>query len=185
MEKQLKFSVKTLDMRIETRESLARLRSLPFISGLVPLDLGSEEHLYQLDERPGVEEYFRRQPELKVWYDNLPWDKGPDYYDDHWGGGGGYSGPPRMLMTNPLRSRRDYSAVGRKTFLVEQLPEEPRSRDFTDILDLAKKAKAREFGLSERAKATKTASLPTRLAKDLSELGDIILANWIRKHHAH
>lgn len=28
-----------------------------------------------------------------------------------------------MSMTQPLRSRRDYSAVGRKTFLVEQLPD--------------------------------------------------------------
>ncbi len=26
-------------------------------------------------------------------------------------------------MTQPLRTRRDYAAVGRKTFLVEQLPD--------------------------------------------------------------
>lgn len=26
-------------------------------------------------------------------------------------------------MTQPLRTRRDYTAVGRKTFLVEQLPD--------------------------------------------------------------
>lgn len=154
MPRYILFPIQTLDERIAMRESLAFLRTMPFLTIGAVLRVNGGESYEITEDEGGLQGYLRERANREIFrkYSALPWNSfvgSPPVPQAE--------GPSRvstLLSTlsdedtirqlvressqrrnapsgwaawlDPIRNRRDYQAVGRRTLLIDEPPREPR-----------------------------------------------------------